>query len=706
MHLPEQQQVYFRAGNEAAALERADEHDTHLTAWFKLNQRNVAAREHLYANIPYHFVFKEHAWCTRQRGGEKIVSRLYSAQPSEGERFYLRILLLHVPGATSFESLRTFNGELFPTFREACLARGLLQDDNEWNGTLLQVATIGTPWQLRQTFSFILSHCEVNDPLTLWLTHRNSMIEDFLRTMQDYQAEQAALGFIAGIIGQSGKRLSDFGLPETEEAPVEPPADLVYLGQEADNIRSTLNPEQLEAADTIIRAVMNVHNNSPQNNRLFFIDGPGGTGKTYTYNYIIKELKRRGMKVGTSAWTGIAATLLDGGRTVHSLFRLPVPIVETSTCNVPPTSNHATFLMQQDLYIFDEASMIPKHALQAIETMFRDISNVDNLFGGKVILLGGDFRQILPVVKRARPAEIVETCLKSSYIWPTVQVFRLTHNMRAGQNQQIFANWLLQLGDGILPTKATAPFTNSIEIPETCIIREQNDQSHVDAVFGDGNLADFASRIILTPTNDVALDINNKILNKIPGEIVTYNSADSVVSDDPEEIALYPVEFLNSITPSGMPPHNLQLKLGAVIMLLRNLDLKHGLCNGTRLIVQQLRQHVIDAEIITGVATGKRVLIPRIQLAPSDTGLPFQLRRRQFPIRLAYAMTINKSQGQTFNKVGIYLHRPCFSHGQLYVAFSRARSFEDVKVKIHQTEAQGYVQHKCYTPNIVYSQVL
>ncbi|XP_057297346.1 uncharacterized protein LOC130627125 [Hydractinia symbiolongicarpus] len=133
MHLPEQQQVYFRAGNEAAALERADEHDTHLTAWFKLNQRNVAAREHLYANIPYHFVFKEHAWCTRQRGGEKIVTRLYCAQPSEGERFYLRILLLHVPGATSFESLRTFNGELFPTFREACLARGLLQDNNEWN---------------------------------------------------------------------------------------------------------------------------------------------------------------------------------------------------------------------------------------------------------------------------------------------------------------------------------------------------------------------------------------------------------------------------------------------------------------------------------------------------------------------------------------------------------------------------------------------
>ena len=94
------------------------------------------------------------------------------------------------------------------------------------------------------------------------------------------------------------------------------------------------------------------------------------------------------MKVGTSAWTGIAATLLEGGRTVHSLFRLPVPIVETSTCNVPPTSNHAAYLLQFDLFIFDEASMIPKHALQAIDRMLRDVTYNDVPFGGKDVLLG------------------------------------------------------------------------------------------------------------------------------------------------------------------------------------------------------------------------------------------------------------------------------------------------------------------------------
>ena len=117
-------------------------------------------------------------------------------------------------------------------------------------------------------------------------------------------------------------------------------------------------------------------------------------------------------------------------------------------------------------------------------------------------------------------------------------------------------------------------------------------------------------------------------------------------------------------------------------MLLRNLDLKAGLCNGTRMIVRRLFNNVIDTEIISGNGIGKRVLIPRIQLVPSDTGLPFQLCRRQFPLRLSYSMTINKAQGQTFDKVGIFLQKPCFAHGQLYVAFSRCRSFEDVKIQV------------------------
>ena len=141
-------------------------------------------------------------------------------------------------------------------------------------------------------------------------------------------------------------------------------------------------------------------------------------------------------------------------------------------------------------------------------------------------------------------------------------------------------------------------------------------------------------------------------------------------------------------------------------MLLRNINTAKGLTNGVRMIVRRMYRHFIDAELLTGSSQGKRVFIPKMTLIPSDTDLPFQLKRVQFPIRLAYAITINKSQGQTFDKVGIYLNRACFGHGQLYVAFSRARAKGDVVVQIVETEEQGKDKGRYYTKNIVLRQIL
>ena len=117
-------------------------------------------------------------------------------------------------------------------------------------------------------------------------------------------------------------------------------------------------------------------------------------------------------------------------------------------------------------------------------------------------------------------------------------------------------------------------------------------------------------------------------------------------------------------------------------MLIRNIDQAAWLCNGTRLRVTLLRKHFIRAIALNGTSIGDQVLIHRMDMNPSDSKLPFKMNRRQFPVIISFAMTINKSQGQSLKNVGIYLPNPVFSHGQLYVALSRAKTLNGLKVLI------------------------
>jgi hypothetical protein len=155
-----------------------------------------------------------------------------------------------------------------------------------------------------------------------------------------------------------------------------------------------------------------------------------------------------------------------------------------------------------------------------------------------------------------------------------------------------------------------------------------------------------------------------------------------------------------------MPPHELNLKTDSIIILLRNINIKLGLCNGTRMRVLRLMENVIEAECIK---TGRRALISRMPLTSELDNLPFRLRRLQFPIRPGYTLTSNKSQGQTVDRIGIYLPQPYFAHGQLYVSFSRVKSCENVKILILDTHNQGRVtlnMDHFYTMNIVYRELL
>ncbi|EOA12227.1 hypothetical protein CARUB_v10012744mg, partial [Capsella rubella] len=270
-----------------------------------------------------------------------------------------------------------------------------------------------------------------------------------------------------------------------------------------------------------------------------------------------------------------------------------------------------------------------------------------------------------------------------------------------------FSKWLLDIGDG----KINEPNDGEveIEIPED-LLTASEDPIHaiVHEIYGKSfakeNDPKFVKRrAILSPRNEDVDKINQYMLSQLPGEERRYLSLDSIETSDTSvfDDMVYSQEFLNSINVSGLPKHELTLKKGAPIMLLRNIDPKGGLCNGTRLIVTQMANHVIEARIVTGNGINEKVLIPRMFVSPPDAKFSFRMRRRKFPVALAYAITINKSQGQTLEYVGLFLPKLVFTHGQLYVALSRVTTRKGLKILI--TNEDGTCQNK--TLNVFFKEV-
>ncbi|PNX56072.1 ATP-dependent DNA helicase PIF1 [Trifolium pratense] len=310
-------------------------------------------------------------------------------------------------------------------------------------------------------------------------------------------------------------------------------------------------------------------------------------------------------------------------------------------------------------------------------------------FGGKVVVLGGDFCQILPVIPKGTRHEIVHSAINSSHLWSYCEVLTLTTNMRllSGcadsdiDKRKDFSEWILGVGDGSVG-HADDEYI-AVQIPQDLLI--------------DGG-ADSLAAIVQSTYPDLVKNMNDSSFFHQRAILAPTNSVNSFV-DVPDNV--HTPEFLNTIVSSGIPNHKIRLKIGVPIMLMRNMDQSSGMCNGTRLIVTKMGTYVIEGLIISGSHIGERVFIPRLSLIPSDKRLPFRFQRRQFPINVCFSMTINKSQGQSLNHVGVYLSQPIFSHGQLYVALSRVTSDKGLKVLV----ANQSGENPDLARNVVYKEV-
>ncbi|XP_020271580.1 ATP-dependent DNA helicase PIF1-like [Asparagus officinalis] len=269
----------------------------------------------------------------------------------------------------------------------------------------------------------------------------------------------------------------------------------------------------------------------------------------------------------------------------------------------------------------------------------------DAPFGGKVIVFGGDFRQVLPVVTCATRSQTIRESLVSSYLWRKIEKLKLSKNMRA-RTDSTFSDFLLRVGNGDEPTVADdliALLTSiliknqSDNLPEDCLIK-----SIFPSLYENFQSIDYMKdRAILTTKNEYVDMLNDRIIKQFPGEGKEFYSFDEAVDDTNHH---YQQEFLNTLLPNELPPHKLVLKKHCPIILLRNLDPTNGLCNRTRMVCQDFNSNIIYAKIIMGQHAGKEVFLPRIPLSPAeDEGFLFKFKRKQFSIQLYFAMAINKS---------------------------------------------------------------
>ena len=298
------------------------------------------------------------------------------------------------------------------------------------------------------------------------------------------------------------------------------------------------------------------------------------------------------------------------------------------------------------LIVWDEANMSNKTSMEALDRTMRDLRNKNSPMGGCTILFSGEFRQILPVVTRGTRADEINASLKRSNVWPYVNTLELKTNMRvslSSRENRLFPEMLLKVGNGELTQSE-----RRINLENLCVLIDNIQEFvNIDNI-SCKTISWFKERAILSPTNEQVDKVNNLILSKIDASTQIYYSVDTVL--DLEEAVHFPTEFLNSLNPSGLPPHKMVLKVSCPVILLRNLN-PPKLCNGTRLLVKSLKTFIIECIILTGCGTEEDVLISRIPLIPLD--LPFQFKRLKFPVKTSFAMTINKSQGQTFNVVGL-----------------------------------------------------
>lgn len=440
-----------------------------------------------------------------------------------------------------------------------------------------------------------------------------------------------------------------------------------------------MNVGQREIFQTITQSIRNQLEGSSHRERLF-ITGQAGTGKTFLFNLLKNQVNRcygkQAVKVG--ALTGVAARLV-GGLTLHSLLKLPVQKNGKNVRDMPMLSGNYLRLMRQEwknieFFFIDEISMVPYEMLCMIDSRMKQLKNNIEPFGGINILVFGDLMQ-LPPVRGKQVFQQPERLLPATHFWRLLTLVELKENMRQ-HSDTTFIDILNALRVGELTANHIASLMDKVN-------------TNMDGEFA----IERALRIY--PTNQQVNDHNRKVLEHFRSkgtEIFKIRAQDQLVDasrpfrDDAHLDTIIP----NDINNTGGLSKELEIFVGANVMLRSNIDVSRGLVNGaigfvTEIIWPHFRRGQLYENDIPSVRIdfgrdGSHVIQPKAIQFPALYSYG-TAERRMLPLILSWASTVHKMQGSTVDYAVVYLGPKLFAEGQAYVSLSRVRSLDGLRIE-------------------------
>jgi hypothetical protein len=487
-----------------------------------------------------------------------------------------------------------------------------------------------------------------------------------------------------------------------------------------------------------------------------FLSGPGGTGKSTVLNKVAAYVRSKDHICKIGAATGLAATVYYDASTFHSLCKIPVveenerELDNMHNLKLNLTNQRKELLLQAKTIILDE--LVYNHR-ECIESLVN--CEELNFCKGKVIVGAGDFQQLLPILQNATKDELLGVSLSSSTVWNKFKenIYKLKTNMRLKTildpneryKQRIYGQILENVAKGsntcteIKVTKEetcltddeqiyhfydtinfTTKFNNIDDDANSFTLNNEHNINVRDTaikwLYNINDTSEFIPSMavksaVLANTNE-KVDIFNKLIQSYNnGNSKTFNSTDSLadVTDSKGYLKkMLTEEQLNRKNHPSVPPHELTLKCNDNCMLMRNISVKHGLVNNARIRIMSFHKNSIRIETLGD--SKQDFFLPRIKFKFNYTfGINYAILRKQFPLKLCYAYTIHKVQGQTMDKILLDVQEPVFCHGALYVAMSRIKKYDDIAFLVNEKDCgTDDEQNKPFikVKNIVYKDIL